>query len=142
MLDFRIRIIYNEVTQPVIRAIGVSHTACKDEFRQHLRSHSWMECIFIFIIIYKIGIPSPWICLYCVIGFAILVFSKEITFFFQQRVPSLRKETPPRKKKKMALLHTARCFFFLLYNDCTKLSRPEASIPLNSNSPLQNSRRL
>ena len=27
-------------TQPVIRAIGVSHTACKDEFRQNLRSHS------------------------------------------------------------------------------------------------------
>ena len=26
--------ILNEDTQPVIRAIGVSHTACKDEFRQ------------------------------------------------------------------------------------------------------------
>ena len=33
--------ILNEDTQPVIRAIGVSHTACKDEFRQNLRSHSW-----------------------------------------------------------------------------------------------------
>ena len=32
---------YNEDTQPVIRAIGVSHTACKDEFRQNIRSHSW-----------------------------------------------------------------------------------------------------
>ena len=33
-----------------IRAIGVSHTACKDEFRQNFRSHSWwlVECIFIF----------------------------------------------------------------------------------------------
>ena len=30
-----------EDTQPVVRAIGVSHTACKDEFRQNLRSHSW-----------------------------------------------------------------------------------------------------
>ena len=27
-----------------IRAIGVSHTACKNEFRQNLGSHSWMEC--------------------------------------------------------------------------------------------------
>ena len=34
-------IILNEDTQPVIRAIGVSHTACKDEFRQNVRSHSW-----------------------------------------------------------------------------------------------------
>ena len=25
----------------VIRAIGVSHTACKDECRQNIRSHSW-----------------------------------------------------------------------------------------------------
>ena len=33
--------IVNEDTQPVIRAIGVSHTACKDEFRQNIRSHSW-----------------------------------------------------------------------------------------------------
>ena len=33
--------ILNEDAQPVIRAIGVSHTACKDEFRQNLRSHSW-----------------------------------------------------------------------------------------------------
>ena len=32
--------ILNEDTQPVIRAIGVSHTACKDEFRQNIRSHS------------------------------------------------------------------------------------------------------
>ena len=32
----------------IMRAIGVSHTACKDEFRRNLRSHSWMESIFIF----------------------------------------------------------------------------------------------
>ena len=32
--------ILNEDTQPVIRAIGVSHTACKDEFRLNIRSHS------------------------------------------------------------------------------------------------------
>ena len=37
-----------EDTHPAIRAIGVSHTACNDdEFRQNLRSHSWMECIFL-----------------------------------------------------------------------------------------------
>ena len=30
----------NKDIQPVIRAIGVSHTACKDEFRQKLLSHS------------------------------------------------------------------------------------------------------
>ena len=33
--------ILNEDTQLVIRAVGVSHTACKDEFRQDIRSHSW-----------------------------------------------------------------------------------------------------
>ena len=33
--------ILNEDTQLVMRAIGVSHTACKDEFRRNLRSHSW-----------------------------------------------------------------------------------------------------
>ena len=32
----------NEDTRLVMRAIGVvSHTACKDEFRRNLRSHSW-----------------------------------------------------------------------------------------------------
>ena len=39
--------ILNEDTQPVIRAIGVSHTACKDEFRQK-KSISQLKCIFIF----------------------------------------------------------------------------------------------
>ena len=38
--------ILNEDTQPVIRAIGVSHTACKDEFRQNIRSHSWSVYFF------------------------------------------------------------------------------------------------
>ena len=28
-------------THPAIRAIGVSHTACKDEFRRNLPSHRW-----------------------------------------------------------------------------------------------------
>ena len=28
-------------TQPVIRAIGVSHTACKEVFPQNFRSHNW-----------------------------------------------------------------------------------------------------
>ena len=32
-----------------IRAIGVSHTACKDEFRRNLRSHSWSVFVFFFI---------------------------------------------------------------------------------------------
>ena len=45
----------NEDTQPAIRAIGASHTACKYEFRQNLRSHSWMECIFMFCNIYIYG---------------------------------------------------------------------------------------
>ena len=31
--------ILNEHTQPVIRAIGVSHTGCKYEFRQNIRPH-------------------------------------------------------------------------------------------------------
>ena len=34
-----------------MRAIGVSHTACKDEFRRNLRSHSWS--VFSFFIIYE-----------------------------------------------------------------------------------------
>ena len=38
--------ILNEDTHPVIRAIGVSHTACRDEFRQNLRSHSWSYFYF------------------------------------------------------------------------------------------------
>ena len=36
--------IVNEDTPPVIRAIGVSHTACKNEIRQNILSHSW--CVF------------------------------------------------------------------------------------------------
>ena len=32
--------ILNEDRQPVIRAIRVSHTACKDEFRRNLRYHT------------------------------------------------------------------------------------------------------
>ena len=34
-------------TQPVIRAIGVWYTACKDEFRRNLRSHSWSAFWFL-----------------------------------------------------------------------------------------------
>ena len=53
LLYYIIRIyiyILNEDTQLVIRAIGVSHTACKDEFRRNLRPHSWS--VFSFFIIY------------------------------------------------------------------------------------------
>ena len=39
--------ILNEDTHPVIRAIGVSHTGCKDEFRRKLRSHSWNLFLFL-----------------------------------------------------------------------------------------------
>ena len=46
VLQYRHGDILNEDTQPVIRAIGVSHTACKDEFRQNLRSHSWSVLSF------------------------------------------------------------------------------------------------
>ena len=38
--------VLNEDTHTVIRAIGVSHTACKYEFRQKLRSHSWSVYIY------------------------------------------------------------------------------------------------
>ena len=41
--------VLNEDTQLVIRAIGVSHTACKDEFRRNLRSHSWSAFSFFII---------------------------------------------------------------------------------------------
>ena len=50
-----------EDTQPVLRAIGVSHTACKDEFPQNIRSHScWSVFSFfiIFNIIYQGNPPS------------------------------------------------------------------------------------
>ena len=42
-------------THTVMRAMGVSHTACKVEFRQNLRSHCWSV---IFFIIYP-GIIEP-----------------------------------------------------------------------------------
>ena len=42
--------ILNEDTHPVIRAIGVSHTACKCEFRQNLRSHSWSVILFLLFV--------------------------------------------------------------------------------------------
>ena len=38
--------ILNQDTRPVIRAIGVSHTACKDEFRQNIRSHRYSVLYF------------------------------------------------------------------------------------------------
>ena len=39
--------VLDEDSQPVIRAIGVSHThPCKDEFRRNLRSHSWSRFFF------------------------------------------------------------------------------------------------
>ena len=44
--------ILNEDTQPVIRAIGVSHTACEDEFRHNIRSHGWS--VFYFFIFSKL----------------------------------------------------------------------------------------
>ena len=42
--------ILNEDTQLVMRAIGVSHTACKDELRRNLRSHSWSVFSFFIIV--------------------------------------------------------------------------------------------
>ena len=42
-------------THPVTRAIGVSHTACKDEFRRNVPSYRWsfffffFSCIFIVV---------------------------------------------------------------------------------------------
>ena len=44
--------ILNEDTQPAIRAIGVSHTAYKDVFRQNIRSHSWSVFSFFIIFMY------------------------------------------------------------------------------------------
>ena len=36
-------------THPIIRALGISHTACKYEFRRNLRSHT--SSVFLFFII-------------------------------------------------------------------------------------------
>ena len=38
-----------------MRAIGVSHTACKDEFRRNLRSHSWSAFSFFIIMVQVVG---------------------------------------------------------------------------------------
>ena len=38
--------ILNEDTQPVIRAFGVSHTACIYDLRHNSQSHSWSVFIF------------------------------------------------------------------------------------------------
>ena len=40
-----------------MRAIGVSHTACKDEFRQNLRSHTWS--VFLYFIVYLLKLVAP-----------------------------------------------------------------------------------
>ena len=39
-------------TQLVMRAIGVSHTACKDEFRRNLLSYSWSVVSFFLILMF------------------------------------------------------------------------------------------
>ena len=39
--------ILNQDTQPIKRAIGVSHTACEDEFKQYIPSHS--RRVFLFV---------------------------------------------------------------------------------------------
>ena len=49
--------ILNEDTKLVMRAIGVSHTACKDEFRRNLRSRSWS----VFSFFYNIYIRRIWV---------------------------------------------------------------------------------
>ena len=61
----------NEDTQPVIRAIGVSHTACKDEFRQNIRSHSWS--VFSFFIIVAIASVRIVATGFDIFGFAIYI---------------------------------------------------------------------
>ena len=47
-------------TYPVVRAIGVSHTACKYEFRRNLRYHSWSVFLFLFFIflLYTSFVPN------------------------------------------------------------------------------------
>ena len=58
--------ILNEDTLRNTRDRSITHTAWKDEFRQNLRSHSWMESIFtvvvlMFIIVVVIPfIPCMW----------------------------------------------------------------------------------
>ena len=56
--------ILNEDTHPVVRAIGVSHTACRDEFRQNLRSHSWS--VFLFLC-YSVSYHPVHYCCTCII---------------------------------------------------------------------------
>ena len=59
-----------------MRAIGVSHTACKDEFRRNLRSHSWSA--FSFFIIYVALFRNPFELTPCVALHCILYLSQTI----------------------------------------------------------------
>ena len=53
----------------IIRAIGVSHTACKEEFRQNIGSHSWSVYSF-FILLFDMILADM-----SAVGMCFFVFS-------------------------------------------------------------------
>ena len=85
--------ILDEDTRPVIRAIGVSHTACKDEFRRNPRSHSWS--LFSIFIIYFVRFPINGV--FFILNFSVPMFpsppppafcqpqQQDTTFDFEKR---------------------------------------------------------
>ena len=66
-------------TRPVIiRAIGVSHTACEDEFRQNLRFYSWS--VFLFLLHVPGTRYSRWPCIVRVIYTGVRYCAGEIVW--------------------------------------------------------------
>ena len=44
--------VHSYTQQSVVRAIGVSHTACKCELRRNLRSHGWSVFLFLYVVMH------------------------------------------------------------------------------------------
>ena len=71
-----------------MRAIGVSHTACKDEFRRNLRSHSWSVFSFFIINISRTSavsstnLGSILIFASCVVGTVLVIYYLYVGEFF------------------------------------------------------------
>ena len=83
-----------------MRAIGVSHTACKDEFRRTLRSHSWS--VFLFFIIYRFFQEDH--------------FFSPMTPGFNQRKPGLKADslsTRPQSHIAIFFFLTNKYIFFM-----------------------------
>ena len=78
-----------------MRAIGVSHTACKDEFRRNLRSHSWSVFSFFIRYICAININILLFCLNYDVTIHVNVLISLILFFGRcRRLPLVSWQMP------------------------------------------------